>query len=63
MFSSLDEECNVSISWNYILLSVTDSFGLENEPKLKETTVNYFALRHHRSIEVYTRENSKWVKQ
>ena len=50
--------CDVSISWNYILLSVTDNFGQRNEPKLKETTVNYFEFRHHQSIEEYTRDNS-----
>ena len=50
--------CDVSISWNYILLSVTDNFGQGNEPKLKETTVNYFEFRHHQSIEEYTRDNS-----
>ena len=35
----------------------------ENEPKLRETTVNYFALRHHWSIEVCTREHGESVKQ
>ena len=30
---------------------------------MKETTVNYFELRHHRSIEEYTRENSELVNQ
>ena len=35
----------------------------ESEPKLKETTVNYFKLRHHRSIEEYTRDNSETVNQ
>ena len=35
----------------------------ENELNLKETTVNYFALRHHWSIEVYTREHSDSVKE
>ena len=30
----------------------------ENEPKLKEMTVNYFVLRHHWSIKSI-RENSK----
>ena len=42
MFSSLDEVYDVSISLNYFLLSVTYNFGWENEPKLKETTVNSF---------------------
>ena len=36
----------------------------ENEPKLKETTVNHFALRHYWWIEVYTcSEHSESVKQ
>ena len=34
----------------------------ENEPKLKEMTVNYFVLRHQWSIEEYTCENSESVK-
>ena len=34
-----------------------------NKPKSKETTGKYFALRHHRSIEECTRENSESVKQ
>ena len=63
MFSNSDEVYDVSISLNYILLSVTDNFGLGNEPKSKETMVNYFALRHHQSIEEYTRENGEAVKQ
>ena len=36
---------------------------LENEPKLKETTVNYFEFRHQQSIEEYTRDNSELVNQ
>ena len=38
-------------------------FCLENEPKLKETTVNYFASRHHWSIEDYTSEKCESVRQ
>ena len=34
-----------------------------NEPKPKETTVKYFALRHYRSIEECTRENGESLKQ
>ena len=30
---------------------------------MKETTVNYFKLRHHRSIEEYTRDNNETVNQ
>ena len=44
--------------WARLIISVWD-----NEPKLKETTVNYFALRHHWSIEEYTREHSESVKR
>ena len=37
----------------------------ENEPKLKETAINYFESRHHQtsSIEEYTRDNSELVNQ
>ena len=35
----------------------------ENEPKLKETTVNYFESRHHQSIKEYTHDNSELVHQ
>ena len=51
MFSSSDEVYDVRISYNYILLSVTHNFVWEIEPKSKETTVNYFALRRSWSIE------------
>ena len=44
--------------WAWIIISVW-----ENEPKLKETTVNRFALRHYRWTEVYTcSEHGKSVK-
>ena len=35
----------------------------ENEPKLKETTLNYFEFRHQQSIGEYTRDNSELVNQ
>ena len=35
----------------------------KNEPKLKETAINYFESRHHQSIEEYTRDNSELVNQ
>ena len=35
----------------------------ENEPKLKETTVDYFEFRHQQSIEGDTRDNSESVNQ
>ena len=56
IFSSSEEVCDVSIGWNYILLSATDNFGLGNEPKLKETRLNYFEFRHHQTVDwrVYT---------
>ena len=44
--------------WARLIISVWD-----NEPKLKKKTVNYFALRHHWSIEEYTREHSESVKR
>ena len=44
--------------WAWLIISVW-----ENEPKLKETTVNHFALRHSWWIEVYTcSEHGKSVK-
>ena len=57
-------QCMVSVlveiifycAWLIILVWV-------NEPKPKETTVKYFALRHHRSIEECTRENGESLKQ
>ena len=45
MFSSSDEVCDVSISWNYILLSMTHKFGLWKWARIEKTTVNYFVLR------------------
>ena len=44
-------------------MSVTDNFGQENEPKLKETTVNYFEFRHHQSVEEYKRDYGELVSQ
>ena len=44
--------------WAWLIILVW-----ENEPKLKETTVNYFESRHHHSIEEYTRDNSELVNQ
>ena len=44
--------------WAWLIILVW-----ENEPKLKETTVNYFESRHHQSIEEYTRDNSELVNQ
>ena len=60
----LQMKCMLSASveiisyWAWLIISVW-----ENEPKLKETTVNHFALRHYRWIEVYTcSEHGKSVK-
>ena len=56
--------CVMSISveiiffWARLLILVR-----ENEPKLKETTVNYFEFRHQQSIEECTRDNSELVNQ
>ena len=36
---------------------------LENELKLKETTVNYFEFGHQQSNEEYRRDNSELVNQ
>ena len=42
--------------WAWLIILVW-----ENEPKLKETTVNYFEFRHQQSIEEYPRDNSELV--
>ena len=44
--------------WAWLIILVW-----ENEPKLKETAINYFESRHHQSIEEYTRDNSELVNQ
>ena len=49
--------------WNIYMQSFTCVLVWENEPKLKETTVNYFESRHHQSIEEYTRDNGELVNQ
>ena len=60
----LQMKCSMSVSveiifyWTWLITLVW-----ENEPKLKEKTVNYFALRHHRSIDGYTREKGESVKK
>ena len=60
----LQRKCAMSASveiiffWAWLIILVW-----ENEPKLKETTVNYFESRHHQSIEEYTRDNSESVDQ
>ena len=60
----LQRKCAMSASveiiffWAWLIILVW-----ENEPKLKETTVNYFESRHHQSIEEYTRDNSELVNQ
>ena len=62
MLSSSDVVYNVTISWNYILLSVTDNFGLGKWAKMERlTTANEFELRIQRSIEDYTRKNSESI--
>ena len=61
----LQMKCMMSASveiicyWAWLIISVW-----ENEPKLKETTVNHFALRHYWWIEVYAcSEHGNLVKQ
>ena len=60
----LQMKCMLSASveiisyWAWLVILVW-----KNKPKLKETTVNHFALRHYRWIEVYTcSEHGKSVK-
>ena len=48
----------IILFWAWLII-----FVWENEPKLKETTVNYFESRHLRSIEEYTRDSSELVNQ
>ena len=60
----LQKKCVMSASvesiffWAWLII-----FVWENEPKLKETTVNDFEFRHQQSIQEYTRDNSKLVNQ
>ena len=60
----LQMKCMMSASvevifyWAWLIILVW-----ENEPKLKETTVNYFVLRYHWWVEEYTRENSESIKK
>ena len=60
----LQRKCAMSASveiiffWAWLIILVW-----ENEPKLKETTVNYFEFRHHSSIEEYTSDGSELVNQ
>ena len=67
MLSSSDEVQDVSISWSYTLLSVTDNFGVGKWAKLKETTVNYCTSWKTSPIDwrVYTRNHwvSKTIRQ
>ena len=44
--------------WAWLIILVE-----ENEPKSKETTVNYFEYRHHLSIEENASDNSELVNQ
>ena len=55
---AMSASVEIILFWAYLIILVRES-----EPKLKETTVNYFKLRHHRSIEEYTRDNSETVNQ
>ena len=62
MLSSSDVVYNVTISWNCILLSLTDDFDLGKWAKMERlTTANEFELRIQRSIEDYTRKNSESI--
>ena len=44
--------------WAWLIILVW-----ENEPKLKETTVNYLEFRHHQSDEEYARDDGELVNQ
>ena len=56
--SSLSASVEIIFCWVWLIISVWES-----ELKLKEMTVNYFALRHHQSVEEYTCENNESEKQ
>ena len=58
MKSVISASLEIIFFWAWLIISVC-----ENEPKLKETTVNYFVLRYQRSLEEYTRENGEIVIQ
>ena len=61
MFSSSDEVYDVSISWNYILWAWRIISVWENQPKLKETMVNYFAFKDTSRLEsVHVRTVSQY---
>ena len=61
----LQMRCMMSVSVEIIFYRTLLIISVwENEPKLKDTTVNHFALRHYWWIEVYTcSEHSESVKQ
>ena len=60
----LQRKCAMSASveiiffWAWLIILVW-----ENEPKLKETTVNYLEFRHHQSDEEYARDDGELVNQ
>ena len=54
----MSASAEITFYWAWLIISVW-----ENEPKLKETTINYFELRPHWLIKEYTREKSETVKQ
>ena len=56
--SAMSASVEIIFFWAWLVILIW-----ENEPKLKETTVNYFEFRHHQSIEEYTSDNSELVNK
>ena len=64
MLSSSDEVHNVSISWNYILLSVTYNFGWGKGAKIERNDSKPLCVKTLGDWGVYTcSEHSESVKQ
>ena len=59
IFSSSDKVRDVSISWNYILLSVTDNFGLGKWAKIERNDSKLLPGR----LKSVIRENSELINQ
>ena len=63
MFYYSDAVYGVSISWNYILLRVTNNFGLGKWAKIERNDGKVLRVKTSPSIEECTRENGESLKQ
>ena len=62
MFSSSDVVYDVSISWTYILVNVTDNFGLEKRAKIERNDGKILRVKTSPvDLIVYTWE--QWVSE